>query len=484
MTKIEFGTDGVRGKAGAWPIDTAGAGQIGHGIGTYVCRQAAQPKVLIGRDTRQSGEELAAALAGGLSIHDIQTIDVGVITTAGVAYLTRYLGMDAGVVISASHNPWTENGIKVFGADGCKLSDEQEQALEQAVNEPINPQNEGKVVGQVRLAPELVADYIDHLVGPFQDANLSALAIALDCSNGAASAIAPQCFERLGCRAIVTRASPDGMNINHDCGSEVVREGRGQLPGLVTSKKLRLGAAFDGDADRVVLVDESGQLVDGDHILYILATRFKGEGRLPGNVVVTTNMANRGLDAALAAQDIKVIRTPVGDKYVLRELQNNGYVLGGEQSGHILIYDEMHTTGDGIYTALFIASILAAAGSPPLSRLALPLQKYPQVIVSARVATKPDLKALPDFQRDYHKIAEHLGPDAVINARYSGTELLFRVMIEGSPGHQLPNIARFAVGLGRSVQAAAGSPMGWIEAKDCTTGSSLSIEEIEAGDAL
>lgn len=484
MTKIAFGTDGVRGKAGTWPIDAAGAAQIGHGIGLYVCRQTAQPTVLVGRDTRQSGEELAAALAQGLSIHNIQVVDVGVITTAGVAYLTKHLEMDAGVVISASHNPWVENGIKVIGPDGCKLSDEQEQALEQALSEPIDPQNKTQTEGHVQSAPHLVADYIDHLVGPFKDADLSGFTIALDCSNGAASAIAPQCFERLGCQIVVTHADPDGMNINHDCGSEVVREGRGELAGIVTAQQLRLGAAFDGDADRVVLIDETGHLVDGDHILYILATCFKGEDRLPGNVVVTTNMANRGLDAALAAQDIRVIRTPVGDKYVLRELQNNGYVLGGEQSGHILIYDEAHTTGDGIYTALLIASILAQADSPPLSRLALPLQKYPQVIVSARVTSKPDLQTLPDFQRERQKISERLGPDVVINTRYSGTEPLFRVMIEGTLEHPLSNIAQCAVMLGRSVQSATDNPMGWIDVKDCTTGTSLSIEEIEAGDVL
>lgn len=477
MTKIEFGTDGVRGKAGVWPIDTAGAAQIGHGVGTFVCQKTAQPKVLIGRDTRQSGEELAAALAHGLSLHDIQIVDVGVITTAGVAYLTRHLGMDAGVVISASHNPWTENGIKVIGPDGCKLSDEQEQALEQAVNELIDPQDGGKAVGQVQSAPELAADYIDHLVGPFEGADLSGLTIALDCSNGAASAIAPRCFEQLGCQAIVTHADPDGTNINHQCGSEVVREGRGELPGLVTARKLRLGAAFDGDADRVVLVDETGHLVDGDHILYILATRFKSQGRLPGNVVVTTNMANRGLDAALAAQEIKVIRTPVGDKYVLRELQSNGYVLGGEQSGHILIYDETHTTGDGIYTALFMACILAA-GSPPLSQMALPLQKYPQVIVSARVTSKPHLQTLPDFQREYKRISEHLGSEAVVNARYSGTEPLFRVMIEGTLEHQLSDIAQCAVSLSRAVQAMTGNPNDLIEVKDCTTGTLLSSEGV------
>jgi phosphoglucosamine mutase len=480
MTKIEFGTDGVRGKAGAWPIDAAGARQIGHGIGAYLCEQTARPRVMVGRDTRQSGAELAAALARGLTLHDVQIVDVGVITTAGVAYLTRHLKMDAGVVISASHNPWTENGIKVIGADGCKLSDEQEQALEQAVNRPIDPHSEQRSVGQLKLAPELVNDYIDHLVRPFQDIDLSRLKIALDCSNGAASPIAAQCFERLGCHAIVIHAEPDGTNINHQCGSEVVREGRSDLSEIVTSQGLQLGAAFDGDADRVVLVDETGHLVDGDHILYILATHLKDKNGLPGNAVVTTTMANRGLDEVLAAQGIAVIRTPVGDKYIVREMQANGYKIGGEQSGHIIIYDDTHTTGDGVYSALFVASILAAADFSSLGDMARPLQKFPQVIVSARVASKPDLKSLPEFEREYQRISECLGAGAVINARYSGTELLFRVMIEGTLQHQLPDIAQYAVILGRSVQAAAGSPSDWIEAKDCTTGSSLSIEQIEA----
>jgi phosphoglucosamine mutase len=477
MTKIEFGTDGVRGEAGVWPIDISGAAQIGHGIGTLLDRQTAAPKVLIGRDTRQSGEELANALARGLSLHSVQIVDVGVMTTAGVAYLTKHLNMDAGVVISASHNPWTENGIKVIGPDGCKLNDEQEQALEQAVNQPSNAAS-NNVKGHVQRMPELVAAYINHLVEPFKDIDLSGLTLALDCSNGAASIVAPQCFERLGCRTLVTQADPDGTNINHGCGSEAVREGRGELSGIVTSQRLNLGAAFDGDADRVVLVDETGHLVDGDHILYILATRFKNENRLPGNVIVTTSMANRGLDTALANHGIQVIRTPVGDKYILRELQNNGYVLGGEQSGHILIYDETHTTGDGIYTALFIASILAQDGCPPLGQLARPLRKSPQVIASARVASKPDLQTLSEYQREQQRIAEHLGPGVVINARYSGTEPLFRVMIEGMLQHQLADIAKCAVVLGRAVQAATGNLNGLIEVKDCTTGTTLSLEDL------
>ncbi|MBN1312288.1 MAG: phosphoglucosamine mutase [Anaerolineae bacterium] len=481
MTKIEFGTDGVRGKAGTWPIDAAGAAQIGYGVGAFLRQQTAKPKVLVGRDTRQSGEEITASLARGLLLHDVQVADVGVITTAGVAYLTKHMKMDAGIVISASHNPWTENGIKVIGADGCKLSDAHEQALQQAVNQPIDPQNEGKAVGQMQSSPHLVADYIDHLVAPFEGTALSGLKIAIDCSNGAASHIAPECFQRLGCSPIVLHAEPNGTNINHQCGSEIAREGRGDLLETVMSRKLDLGAAFDGDADRVILVDENGHLVDGDYILYILAMHLKERGELAGNVVVTTTMANRGLDAALAAQDIRVIRTPVGDKYIVRELQNGGYKIGGEQSGHIIIYDDTHTTGDGIYSALFIAGILAAAEQPPLSRLALPLQKFPQVIVSARVSAKPALQSLPDFEREYQRISEQLGAEAVINTRYSGTEPLFRVMIEGTSEHRLSDIAKYAVMLGRTVQSATGNSSDWIEAKDCTTGTSLSIENIEDG---
>jgi len=470
MPEITFGTDGIRGTAGEWPMDAAGALAIGQGLGKYLRETGHDtPKVLIGRDTRISGDVLATALASGLLSYGVDVADGGVIPTAGAAFLTKAHTMDAGIVISASHNPWTENGIKVIGPQGFKLDDEVERAIERHIATAAQDSRAGILPGHLSHHTDWAEEYIAHLVAPFRRTSLRGLSIALDCSNGAASRIAPACFERLGAAPTVIAASPDGTNINNACGSEELRAGASPLMEIQRTQKPDLCAAFDGDADRVALLDERGALLDGDHILYILAKDLRGRGKLNRETVVTTQMANRGLDHALAADGIAVVRTRVGDRYIIQEIRTQGYVLGGEQSGHVVIYDSEHTTGDGIYTALRIACLMAEQ-SAALHELAAPLKKFPQVIASAHVSTKPDLDETDSIADARQALSERLGDGAAINIRYSGTEPLVRVMIEGTLDHSISHLAQQAVRLCRVVQAAAATPNGRIEVKDCATG--------------
>jgi len=479
MPEITFGTDGIRGTAGEWPMDAAGALAIGQGLGKYLRETGHDtPKVLIGRDTRISGDALTTALASGLLSYGVDVADGGIVPTAGVAFLTRAHTMDAGIVISASHNPWTENGIKVIGPQGFKLEDEVERAIERCIAAAAHGSPSGILPGRLSHPTDWAEEYVAHLTAPFQHVSLGGVSIALDCSNGAASRIAPQCFERLGAAPIVIAASPDGTNINNACGSEELRAGAGPLMAIQQTREPDMCAAFDGDADRVALLDKRGNLLDGDHILYILAKDLKGRGKLNRETVVTTQMANRGLDHALAAEGVAVVRTQVGDRYIIQEMRTQGYVLGGEQSGHVVIYDPEHTTGDGIYTALWMACLMVEQ-SAALHDLAAPLKKFPQVIASAQVSAKPDLNQTGSIADARRALLEHLGADAAINIRYSGTEPLVRVMIEGTLAHSIPQLAREALRLCRVVQAAAATPDGRIEVKDCATGANLDPGALE-----
>ena len=474
---IRFGTDGVRESAGTWPIDINGAQHIGMGVGQYLKEHFDQPRVLIGRDTRISGDMLSAALSAGLLSYGVSVVDAGVITTAGVAYLTKKYPFNMGAVISASHNPWTENGIKLIGHDGFKLKDDIEKQVEAYINEARPSQIQE--FGFLTYDPGLVEDYIQYLVAPFNPELFKGLKVVLDCSNGAASKIAPRCFSLLGSQVTAIDCEPTGMNINLNGGSEVVRAGQGELIGCVAKEGAHFGVAFDGDADRAVLISETGALVDGDHVLYMLAKYLKSKGHLDGNAVVTTEMANGGLGQSLEKEGIRTIYTKVGDKYVVREMVSNGYRLGGEQSGHIIILDEDHTTGDGIYTALYVAQMLlekAAAGAPlSLDAETRGMAKLPQVIASARVSSKPDLNALGELQQQMDEITREMGERVMINTRYSGTEPLLRVMIQGDPEQSLKDIARMAIRLCRSVQAQTGDLNGSIDVKDCTTGARIDL---------
>lgn len=476
---IRFGTDGVRESAGTWPIDIVGAQHIGMGVGQYLKEHSQQAKVLIGRDTRISGDMLAAALSAGLLSYGVDVVDAGVITTAGVAYLTKKYPFNMGVVISASHNPWTENGIKLIGHDGFKLND----AIEKEVEDNINAACPSDIheFGFLTHDTGLVEDYIQYLIAPFNKDRdwFKQLKIVLDCSNGAASKIAPRCFERLGSQVITTHCDPTGKNINLNGGSEVVRAGKGDLIASVLQEKAHFGVAFDGDADRAVFVSETGALVDGDYVLYMLGKYLKSMGQLHGDAVVTTEMANAGLGNGLEKEGIRTIYTKVGDKYVVREMIAHDYRVGGEQSGHIILLDEDHTTGDGIYTALYVAQMLlskAAQGAPlSLNAETQGMTKLPQVIASARVSSKPDLAGIESYHQQMDQITRVMGDRILINTRYSGTEPLLRVMIQGDPEQSLQEIAQMAIRLCRSVQAQTGDPDGSIDVKDCTTGARIDL---------
>lgn len=475
--KIAFGTDGIRQTAGSWPLDFKGLHQIGLGIGKYLSEKSEHPRVVIGQDTRTSGDFILSALCSGLLSCGIEVTDVGVITTAGIAFLAKHYQQDIGIVISASHNPSTENGVKLIGPDGFKLPEQAEIDIENA----INSENENKPAGFGRIAhkPEWVDAYVDHLVAPFEQHPFNKLRVVLDCSNGAASWIAPRCFERLGCETTVLHNQPDGTNINRASGSEVVRERRGDLIPEVLKQKAHFGAAFDGDADRAVFVDEDGNLIDGDYVLYIFGKHLDEKGELPGKAIVTTEMANSGLDKSLAQIGLDVIRTKVGDKYVVRELQNGGYRLGGEQSGHIILFDEDHTTGDGIFTALFLAQILLDTPSHSLKNLATNLIKLPQVIASAYVSQKPQTDEIDNFVTEQNRIIDELGEHGILNTRYSGTEPLFRVMIQGTDNHSLDEITRDALKLCRILQTNTGDANSRIEIKDCVTGAPIDVSQYE-----
>jgi phosphoglucosamine mutase len=468
---ITFGTDGIRGEYGAWPMRDEDVRAVAQAVAEYFRREADPPRFVIGRDTRQSSLPLAQVVAEGLSTAGALIEDVGVIPTAGLAYLAVTLNKHAGIMITASHNPWQENGIKVIGGDGFKLADETEHAIEALIGQPGSEGSRGLLVNH----PQAVDDYIQHLIHPFAGTSLAGLKIALDCSHGAASLIAPAAFRALGADPISLSASPDGRNINAGCGSEAVRVGQGELVERARTGDLDMAFAFDGDADRVIALDEAGELMDGDHLLLLLAAYLNDQGRLRGNVVVTTQMANRGLDRALAMQGIETIRTPVGDRYIIQQITGKGYTLGGEQSGHIVIYDPQHTTGDGIYTALMLAHMRASGWLTSFAEWRRKLIKFPQVIASARVGSRPDLDSLADLDSARTRIAATLGADGLINIRYSGTEPLVRVMIESGTEFSPRDLADHALSLCRIVQAASGSPDGAVEIKDTATGNPVGL---------
>ncbi|MHA2401890.1 MAG: phosphoglucosamine mutase [Candidatus Kariarchaeaceae archaeon] len=475
-TWIKFGTDGIRQVAGIWPLNAFGTQRIGLGLGTFLRSVSDSAHVLIGRDTRTSGDFISSSISSGLLACGVNVIDVGIITTAGIAYLTKQHQLDIGIVISASHNPWAENGIKLIGPSGFKLPDETERVIEDYINieKHINIKGE---YGHISRKEEWVEDYIQFLISPFKDLPFQNLCIALDCSNGAASDIAPRCFELLGSNVIVLNNNPSGININLDSGSEIVRESRGDLIPTVINDSAHFGVAFDGDADRAIFVDEMGNLIDGDHILYIFAKYLNSLGELNGKTIVTTEMANSGMDFALSELGIKVLRTKVGDKYVVQALTRNNYKLGGEQSGHIIVYDNEHTTGDGIYTALFLAEILLKEETISLSDLGSHLKKLPQVIASANLSKKPPIEDIEEFINEQDRILKVLGENSSLITRYSGTEPLFRVMIQGTDGQSLDEIIREAIKLCRVIQKKTGDEEGWLEVKDCTSGALIEISK-------
>jgi phosphoglucosamine mutase len=399
---------------------------IGMAVAHSLCKQHPNPRVLVGMDTRESSTEIAAVLTLGLCRGGAEATSAGVIPTPGVAYLARIRGFSAGVVISASHNPWQDNGIKIFGGDGYKLADAVELAIEDEIFARLSQTHEPAVSSTIAPAvdPTLPAAYVEFLRSQVPDLQLDGKAIVMDCANGAASAIAPPLLAHFGGDIQLTYVSPNGRNINDHCGAlhpEVVAK-------EVVTRNADAGMTFDGDADRAMFADENGKVVNGDAVLLIAARDLHARNRLAKNLVVATTMSNMGLEAALRNNDIKMLRAPVGDKYVLEEMQKNGAVLGGEQSGHMLFLDRS-TTGDGMLTALIVLDILQRSGQP-LSALTKDLKVFPQVIVNVRVREKHPLDLLPAVVAAIHDADTDLHGNGRVVVRYSGTEALARVMIE------------------------------------------------------
>jgi len=427
MKKL-FGTDGVRGVANV-ELTPELAFKLGQ-AGAYVLagRTKHVPKILVGMDTRISGDLLESALIAGICSVGAEAVALGVIPTPGVAFLTRHYEADAGVVISASHNPYEFNGIKFFNKDGFKLSDDVEEEIEEIVKSGRQlPLATGEKIGRRRVKEEAFRDYVEYLKNTI-DVDLKGIKIVLDCANGASYNVAPAVFKGLGADITVINNNPDGVNINNNCGSTHM-EG---LVKAVMENKADLGFAFDGDADRMMAVDEKGNVVDGDMSMAIMALDLKNQGRLKNNTLVVTVMSNLGLDLFARKNGINLAKTKVGDRYVLEKMLAHGHVIGGEQSGHIIL-SELSTTGDGVLSALQLASIVKKSGQP-LSALTQIITIYPQVMVNARVSNdkKNDYLKDPEIAEMCRKLEEEFSGEGRVLIRPSGTEPLVRVMIEGS----------------------------------------------------
>lgn len=420
-----FGTDGVRGIANR-QLTPELALQLGRAAAYLLKDGGSHPAVVVGRDTRLSGDMLEAALTAGLCSAGAEVWRLGVLPTPAVIWLTRHLGAAAGVVISASHNPAADNGIKFCSNDGYKLSNALEEKIEALL---VNPQAslpypEGAGIGRVVERTEAKAGYVAHVLGTV-DVDLSGLKVVVDCAHGAASQVTPMVLERLGARVVALNISPDGMNINQECGSLYPRG----LQQAVVEHGADAGLAHDGDADRLIAVDERGELVDGDKIMAICGLDLHREGRLKNKAVVVTVMSNLGLHQALGRAGIEVYTTPVGDRYVLEEMQRRGAILGGEQSGHIIFW-EHNTTGDGLITALQLLQVMVKTGRP-LSELARVVVSLPQVMYNIEVPDQAAVLNHPEFMQAVARNQVRLGAEGRVLVRPSGTEPVIRLMVEG-----------------------------------------------------
>jgi phosphoglucosamine mutase len=421
-----FGTDGIRGAAGEFPLDAPTLERIGWSLAQELkVKNDRAPLIVIGRDTRESGAWIEAAIARGIAAADGKFRSAGIITTPGVAYLTRAIKADAGLVISASHNPYQDNGLKVFAPSGQKLDDATEQAIERdlkADTATFPAFNEVTVTPEAGLR-EMYLDFLRHELG--EGLELKGLRIVVDCANGAASELAPRLFASLGATVTAIHADPNGRNINLDCGSLHPEK----LQQAVAAHKADLGIAFDGDADRSLFTDERGNLIDGDQVLFVMANFLAERNQLAGSRVVATVMSNLGLELGLRQRNITLVRTSVGDKYVLEELLKNGGSIGGEQSGHI-IFPGISLAGDGLLTALEILRVIADTGQG-LHALTSGFTRYPQITINVKVSRKPPLESLAPVKAALDKLHTELAGKGRVLVRYSGTENLARVMIEG-----------------------------------------------------
>jgi phosphoglucosamine mutase len=427
MKKL-FGTDGIRGKAYDYPITIDLVSRVGWAIASKFCDEKTNSKILIGRDTRESGEDIEKALISGICQLNCKVHLAGIIPTPGVSYIASFKDFNAGIVISASHNPYYDNGIKIFDNNGCKLSDEKEAEIENLILNNRFPKI--KILENTKPYAydyhDSIDDYLVFLKHCLdENQSLNGLKLVIDCANGSTCMIAPQLFSNLGAEVEALYVSPDGKNINKECGSEHPESMRQK----VVENNADIGIAFDGDGDRLIVADETGDIISGDQILAIIAAFLKKHGKLKNNTIVSTIMSNMGLGVALGKMDIQHIITKVGDRYVAEKMRNSGAILGGENSGHIILM-EKQKTGDGLVTALKLLEIMKIE-EKPLSELKQTMTVYPQILMNVDVNNKPDLKDFPEIMASIKVIEDKLGKEGRVVVRYSGTQPICRVMVEG-----------------------------------------------------
>ena len=433
-----FGTDGVRGLANVYPMSPDMVLRLGQAIGIYFGTRQNKARILIGKDTRRSGYMLEQALCSGICSVGVDAFFLGPLPTPGIAYLTRGMRASAGIVISASHNPFHDNGIKIFSADGYKLPDEVEDELERLVQDPTLADNAptGDGIGTARRIEDAIGQYAVFLKEQFpKHLRLDGLRVVLDCANGAGYRVAPKVFSELGAEIFVMGDEPNGMNINEHCGAlypQALRE-------KVLLYKADLGIALDGDADRIVAVDEKGEIIDGDEMLAACGVFMLKKGRLKNNTVVSTVMSNMGLDVALERHGGKLIRSKVGDRYVMEAMRQGDHILGGEQSGH-LIFRDSSTTGDGVLAGLKFLEIMVEDGCKA-SDLRQTMERFPQLVRNVKVKDKVPLETLKDFQKALKGIEQKLDGKGRVLVRYSGTESLARIMVEGESRDEIEKYA-------------------------------------------
>ncbi|HII72185.1 TPA: phosphoglucosamine mutase [Candidatus Woesearchaeota archaeon] len=436
MRKL-FGTDGIRGRSNIFPMTAETALKLGQAIAT-VLRKHYNKKItaVIGKDTRRSCYIFEYALTSGLCPMGADVYLVGPMPTPAISHLTKSFAADMGIVISASHNPATDNGIKLFDSQGFKLPDDVEEEIENIMESGIDTSDiNGTNVGKAMRIDDAAGRYIEFTKNSIKNMSLEGLKIVLDCANGAAYKVAPMIFKELGAEVLVLNNKPDGLNINKDCGSlhpDVIRS-------AVLDNKADIGIALDGDADRVIMVDEKGNNVDGDHLIAMCALDMKRRGKLKDNTVVVTVMTNIGFDIAMKQAGINVIKAKVGDRYVIDEMRKNRYSLGREQSGHIIFFNRS-TTGDGTLSALQVLALIKDSGKP-LSELAKCMKSYPQVLKNIRVKVKRPIEDMPLVSEEIISAENRLGNDGRVLVRYSGTENLCRVMLEGKDQEEINALA-------------------------------------------
>jgi phosphoglucosamine mutase len=432
MSKL-FGTDGIRGVANTYPMDPQTALAVGGAVALYFdpCGEPSGAHIVIGQDTRISGDMLTQAVAAGVCAAGMDVVLLGVMPTPGIARLAAASGAAAGIVISASHNPYEDNGIKIFDGSGFKLDDASESQIENLIlNGNIDRKVLSRRIGRVKRMADAGDQYLQFLLEAVPGLSLDGMTIVLDCANGATHAVAPELFRRLGARVIPMFCNPDGVNINDQCGSQYPQ----QMARVVVAQGADLGLAFDGDGDRLIVVDEAGQVLSGDPIMAICAKDLQRKGLLTHNVVVGTVMSNTGFHQALQQMGIQVHATQVGDRYVMQKMLAEEAVLGGEDSGH-LIFRDVHTTGDGLVAALRLLDAVRSAGRP-VSELAGIMTVFPQELINVDVGGKPDLKGVPAIVEAIARAQSTLGDQGRVLVRYSGTQNKCRVMVEG-PSRQL-----------------------------------------------